>query len=81
MDFSKWTFSKMDFSKKNMNFFKTELFKNGFFIFKILICWPQKSQIVPRPEFCPARRHEKKGVVYFGNLLFGAWYAALYLHS
>ena len=56
-----------------MDFFKID--------FLLLIFWPQKSKIVPRPEFCPARRHEKKGVVYFANLWFGAWYAALYLHN
>lgn len=34
------------------------------------------ARVLSRPE---ARK--KKGVVYFGNILFGAWYAALYLRN
>ena len=44
---------------KNCIFQKFIFFQNCFLL--LWFVWPQKSKIVPRPEFCPARRHKKKG--------------------
>ena len=67
-------FLKMFFFK--MDFFKSSLFLKMFFpkfIFQLKFFGAQTSKIVPRPEFCPARKHEKRGVLYFGNLFFLSW--------
>ena len=62
VDFSKMFFLKLHFSKKNSNF-----------IFQLNFLGAQTSKNVPRPEFCPARKHEKRGVLYSGNLFFLSW--------
>jgi hypothetical protein len=65
--FKNWNFQKLDFSKLDsfeygfckMNSFHM-YFSEWIFHFLFLICWPQKrANIVPRPEFCPAK---KKGL-------------------